>query len=58
MNRSENMTKTVGEFFLIWFIPFCKLADGIISILTFGIFYTSFTLWSCKQLARYRMKRI
>jgi len=57
MNKSENMAKTVGEFFLIWIIGFCKLADGIVSIFTFGIFYPSFALWSAKQLAKYRSKR-
>ena len=56
IDKSNNITKTVGEFFIIWFVSFCKLIDALTGILSLGIIYTSLGLWSAKQLARYRCK--
>ena len=56
IEKSKNMTGTIKEFFILWFIGLCKLTDGIFSLLCFGMAYINLTLWSCVLLARYRQK--
>ena len=56
IKKSENMTGTIQEFFILWFVALCKLIDGIFSLLFFGMIYINLTLWSCVLLARYRQK--
>lgn len=57
-SKSNNISKTAGEFFILWiFCPLTNLIDTIVPLLTLGIFWTSFGLWGATKLARYRQRR-